>query len=178
MRNLKNSWKMSLLCLSQVHRPSRYGKRRWHHQSHHHKRCNHQGLYLRDRMMHPKNEWLFSSQVLSGGLKNPNPCCEVTSVVIHIYFLALHKLFFTLAYLLFCISIAFRKKGIPSAESSRSVRGQENKKFCIINSKPHVNKSTVCKQLREYSPRWHQNKNTMHTYFLSCIWKKIRKTSC
>jgi hypothetical protein len=38
---------------------------------------------------------------LSGGLKNPNPRREVTSVVIHIYFLALHELFSTLAYLLF-----------------------------------------------------------------------------
>jgi len=59
-------------------------------------------------MMHPKSEELFSSQVLSGGLKNPKPGCEVTSVVIHIYFLVLHELLFTLAYLLFCISIAFR----------------------------------------------------------------------
>jgi hypothetical protein len=61
-------------------------------------------------MMHPKGKALFSSRVLSRELKNPNPSSEVTSVVIHIYFLALHELFFTLAYLLFCISIAFRKK--------------------------------------------------------------------
>jgi len=60
-------------------------------------------------MMHPKSEELFSSQVLSEGLKNPNPGREVISVVIHIYFLVLHELLFTLAYSFFCISIAFRK---------------------------------------------------------------------
>jgi hypothetical protein len=60
--------------------------------------------------MHPKNEEFLSSHVMSGGLKNPNLGREVTSVVIHIYFLVLHELFFTLAYLLFCTSIAFEKK--------------------------------------------------------------------
>jgi len=52
----------------------------------------------------------IGERVMSGGLRNPNPGYEVTSVVIHIYFLALHELFFTLAYLLFCISILFRKE--------------------------------------------------------------------
>ena len=47
---------------------------------------------------------------MSVGLKNLNPRREITLVVIHIYFQALHELFFTLAYLLFCISIAFRKE--------------------------------------------------------------------
>jgi len=60
--------------------------------------------------MHPKGKGLFSSRVLSRGLKNPNPGHEVTLVVIHIYFLALHELFSLLAYLFFCISIAFRKE--------------------------------------------------------------------
>ena len=54
-------------------------------------------------------EGLLPSKVLSGGLKNPNPHHEVTTVVIHIYFVALHKLFVSLAYLLFYIRIAFRK---------------------------------------------------------------------
>ena len=31
MKNLKKLWKMNLLHLSQAHRSSRYGKRRWHH---------------------------------------------------------------------------------------------------------------------------------------------------
>jgi hypothetical protein len=61
-------------------------------------------------MMHPKSKGLISSQVLSEGLKNPNPHHEVTSVVIHIYFLAFHKLFVTLTYLLSCISIALIKE--------------------------------------------------------------------
>jgi hypothetical protein len=89
-------------------------------------------------MMHPRNEGLFFGQVLSGGVQNPNPRREVTSVVIHIYSLALHKLFFTLAYLLFSISIAFRK---------------ENKNLLIASSnlKPHVNKSMVYKHPQEYS---------------------------
>ena len=109
MRNLKNLWKMNLLCLSQVHKPSRYGKRRWHHhQRHRHKMCSHLGLHRWERMMHPKSEELFSNLVLPRGLKNPNPGREVTSVVIYIYFLVLHKLLFTLAYLFFRISIAFR----------------------------------------------------------------------
>ena len=43
-------------------------------------------------------------------LKNQNPGHEITSVVIYIYFLALHELFSLLAYLFFCISIAFRKE--------------------------------------------------------------------
>jgi len=60
--------------------------------------------------MHPKGKGLFSSRVLSGGLKNQNPGREVTSIVIHIYFLALRELFSLLAYLFFCISIAFRKE--------------------------------------------------------------------
>ena len=110
MKNLKHLWKMNLLRLRQVHSPGRCGKKRWHHhQSHHHKMCSHLGLHRWDQMMHPRNEGLLYSQVLSGGPKNPNPYREVTSVVIHIYFLALHKLFFTLAYLLFYISIAFKK---------------------------------------------------------------------
>jgi len=61
-------------------------------------------------MMHPRNEGLLSSQVLSEGLKNPNPHREVTTIVIHIYFLALQKVFFTLAYLLFCICLALIKE--------------------------------------------------------------------
>ena len=111
MKNLKKLWKMNLLRLSQVHRPSKYGKRRWHHhQRHHHKMCNHLGLHPWDRQMHLKNKGLFSSKVLSGGLKNLNPRWEVTSIVIHIYFLALHGLFFTLACWLSCIGITFRKE--------------------------------------------------------------------
>jgi hypothetical protein len=90
-RKMKNP--RNLLCPSQVHRLSRYGKRRWHHYSHYHKRCDDQGLHLWDWMMHLKNDGLFSSQVLSRGLKNLNPCHEVTSVIIHIYFLVLHELF-------------------------------------------------------------------------------------
>ena len=87
VRNLKKLWKKNLLCLSQAHRPSRYGKRRWHHhQRHHHKMCSYLGLHRWDRMMHPKSKGFFSSQVLSRELKNPNPSHEVTSVVIHIYF--------------------------------------------------------------------------------------------
>ena len=43
-------------------------------------------------------------------LKNLKPNHEETSVVIHIYFLALHEVFTLLAYLFFCISIAFRKE--------------------------------------------------------------------
>jgi hypothetical protein len=105
--------------------------------------------------MHPRNEGLLSSQVLSGGLKNPNPRREVTLVVIHICFPALHESFFSLAYLLFYICCASRK---------------ENKNHIIVhykNLKPHVNNSMVYKS--------HGNihcggiKNTMHTYFLSCI---------
>jgi hypothetical protein len=42
--------------------------------------------------MHPKNEQ-DRRKVLSEGLKNLNPRREVTSVVIYIYFLALHELF-------------------------------------------------------------------------------------
>jgi len=61
-------------------------------------------------MMHSKGKGLFSSRVLSGGLKNPNPGHEVTSIIIYIYFLALHELFSLLAFLFFCISIAFRKE--------------------------------------------------------------------
>ena len=92
--NYQHQWKMNLLCLSQAHRPSMYGKRRWHHhQRHRHKMCSHLGLHRWDRMMHPKSEELFSSQVLSEGLKNLNPGREVTSVVIHIYFLALYEFF-------------------------------------------------------------------------------------
>ena len=110
MKNLKKLWKMNLLHLSQTHRPSRYGKRRWHHhQRHRHKMCSHLGLHRWDQMMHPKSEELFSNEVLAGGLKNPNPGHEVTLVVIHTYFLVLHELLFTLAYSFFCISIAFRK---------------------------------------------------------------------
>jgi hypothetical protein len=45
-----------------------------------------------------------------GGLKTPNPWREVKSVLIHIYSLTLHELFFPLAYLLFYISIALEKK--------------------------------------------------------------------
>ena len=90
MRNLK---KLYPLHQSHVHRPSRYGKRRWHHLNHCHKMCSHPGLHCWDRMMHPKSEGLFSSKVLSRGLKIPNPRREVTSVVIHIYFLALHDFF-------------------------------------------------------------------------------------
>jgi len=59
---------------------------------------------------HPKGKGLFSTKVLSRGLKNPNPGRDVTSVVIHIYFLALHEFFSLLAYLFFCISIALRKE--------------------------------------------------------------------
>ena len=111
MKNLKHLWKMNLLRLRQVHSPSRCGKKRWHHhQSHHHKMWSHPGLHRWDRMMHPRNEWLLSSQVMSGGLKNLNPHREVTMVVIHIYFLALHELFFTLAYLLLCIYIVLIKE--------------------------------------------------------------------
>ena len=110
-RKMKNLWKTNLLHQNQVHSPSGCGKKRWHdHQSHHHKMCNHLGLHRWDQMMHPRNEGLLSSQVLSGGLKNLNPHYEVTMVVIHIYFLALHKLFFTLAYLLFCICLALIKE--------------------------------------------------------------------
>jgi len=61
-------------------------------------------------MMHPRNEGLLSSQVLFEGPKNPNPHREVTMIVIHISFLALHKLFFTLAYLLFYICLALIKE--------------------------------------------------------------------
>jgi hypothetical protein len=86
-------WRMNILRLRQVHRPSRCGRKRWHHQSHHHKRCNHQGLHLWDRMMHLKNKGLFSSQILSAGLTNLNPRQEVKLVIIYIYFLALHELF-------------------------------------------------------------------------------------
>jgi hypothetical protein len=52
----------------------------------------------------------IGEKVLSGGLKNPNPRHEVTSVVIHIYFLALQELCFTLAYLLFFICLALEKR--------------------------------------------------------------------
>ena len=113
-RKMKNQWKMNLLRLRPVHRQSRYGRKRWCHLCQHHKKCNHQGLHLRDRMIHQKNKGLLSSQVLFGGLKNPNPRQEVTSIVIHIYFLALHELFFTLACLLFYISITFNKIKIKS----------------------------------------------------------------
>jgi hypothetical protein len=44
------------------------------------------------------------------GLKTPNPRQEVKSVIIHIYSLALHELFFPSAYLLFYISIALEKE--------------------------------------------------------------------
>ena len=115
-------------------------------------------------MMHPRNEGLLSSQVLSGGLKNLNPHREVTMVVIHIYFLALHKLFVSLAYLLFCIKIAFRKK--KKFHYYITSLNQEN-------PKPHVNKSIVCKHLWKYSLWWHKNKNTEHAYFFFCIVKKI-----
>ena len=85
MRNLKKLWKMNVLHQSHVHRPSRYGKRRWHHhQRQRHKMCSHLGLHRWDWMMHPKSEELSSSQVLSGGLKNLNPSREVKSVIIHI----------------------------------------------------------------------------------------------
>jgi hypothetical protein len=36
---------------------------------------NHQGLYLRDQLMHPKNE--KDGEVHFGGLKIPIPCREV-----------------------------------------------------------------------------------------------------
>ena len=55
-------------------------------------------------------EWARLEVVLSGGLKNMNPHRKVTTVVIHIYFLALHKLFFTLAYLLLYIYIVLIKE--------------------------------------------------------------------
>jgi hypothetical protein len=55
MKNLKKLWKMNLH-VRLVHRPSRCGRKEWHHWSHHHKRCNHQGLHLWDQQMHPKNK--------------------------------------------------------------------------------------------------------------------------
>jgi cytochrome bd-type quinol oxidase subunit 1 len=48
--------------------------------------------------------------VLFGGLKTINPRQEVNLVVIHIYFFRITLIIFTLAYLLFCISIALEKK--------------------------------------------------------------------
>ena len=115
MKNLKKLWKMNLLCLIQVHKPRRYGKRRWHHhQRHCHKMCSHLGLHHWDQMMHPKSQESFPSQVLSGGLRILNPGHEVTSVVIHIYFLVLHELLFTLAYSFSALH------------------------HCIIKPKPHV----------------------------------------
>ena len=39
MKNLKKLWKMNILRLSQAHRPSRYGKRRWHHHQRYVTRC-------------------------------------------------------------------------------------------------------------------------------------------
>ena len=109
--------------------------------------------------MHLRNEGLLFSQVLSGGLKNLNPHREVTTVVIHIYFLALHKLFFILAYLLFCICLALiKERSLITA-------------YKIL--KPHVNKSTVCKHLRKYSLWWHKNKNTERAYFFFYVVKNI-----
>ena len=61
-------------------------------------------------MMHPKSEELFSSQVLSGGLKNLNPGHEATTVVIHIYFLVLHELLFTLAYSFSALALHLEKE--------------------------------------------------------------------
>ena len=61
-------------------------------------------------MMHSKGKGLLSSRVLTGGLKNPNLGREVTSVVIHIYFLALHELFSLLAYLFFALALHLEKK--------------------------------------------------------------------
>ena len=111
IKNMKHLWKMNLPRLRQVHSLGRCGKKRWHHhRNHHHKMCSHLGHHHWDRMMHPRYEGLLPSQVMSRGLKNPNPHREVTTVVIHIYFLALHKLFLTLAYLLLCIYIVLVKE--------------------------------------------------------------------
>jgi hypothetical protein len=61
-------------------------------------------------MMHPKNEGLFSSQVMSGGLKKsePSPRGKIDS---YPYLLScIARIIFTLAYLLFCICFAFRRE--------------------------------------------------------------------
>jgi hypothetical protein len=81
------------------------------------------------RILILKNELGYSisepsqGEVPFGGLKTPNPRQEVKSAVIHIYSLALHELFFPLAYLLFCISI----------------RKEKQKFYCIMDLKPHMN---------------------------------------
>ena len=152
---------MNLLRLSQVHRPSRYGKRRWHHhQRHCHKMCSHLGLHHWDRMMHPKSEELVSSKVLSGGFKNSNPDREVTLVVIHIYFLVLHEVLFTLAYLLICISIAFRKRKIKSFMTALH--------HCIIKPKPMWKKNSQCIKAQGSihcgGIKIYMYKYTMHTF--------------
>jgi hypothetical protein len=91
LKSLKNLWRKNQLDQSQAHRPSRYGKRRWHH--HHHKKYNHLGFHHRNRMMRLKNEQ-DRTKVLSRGPKNLNPHREVTSIVIHIYFLPLQNIIF------------------------------------------------------------------------------------
>jgi hypothetical protein len=52
----------------------------------------------------------LQGEVPFGGLKTPNPRRKVKSVVIHIYSLALHELFFPSTHLLFCISITLENK--------------------------------------------------------------------
>ena len=110
MKSLKRLWKMNLLRLRSVHRWSKYGKKRWHHhQNHHHKRCNHQDLYLWDWLMDLENKGLHQSSLvwrtqnsksLSGG--------KIGSYPYLLFRIA--WIIFTLAYLLFCICIALRKK--------------------------------------------------------------------
>jgi hypothetical protein len=61
-------------------------------------------------MMHLENEGLFSSQVMSGGLKKsePSPGGKIGS---YPYLLScIARIIFTLAYLLFCIYFAFTKE--------------------------------------------------------------------
>ena len=59
--------------------------------------------------MHLRNEQ-YRKRVLFGGLKNLNPGREVTYVVIHIYFLVLHELLFTLAYSFFALALHLEKE--------------------------------------------------------------------
>jgi hypothetical protein len=131
--------------------------------------------------MRPKNEGILFSKSCPKDSKNPNPRLEVTSVVIHIYFLAFHELCFTLAYLLFCILIALEKnkKLLYYISSLLHIKKIIIRSFitafhyCIIKIlKPHVNKSMMCKNSWEYSPWWHKIYiYTMHAYFLYALKK-------
>jgi hypothetical protein len=77
-------------------------------------RCYHQGLYLRDRLMHLKNEQDWR-KVLSEGLKKfkPSPRGKIDS---YPYLLSsIAWIIFTLAYLLCCICIFIKKRKLKAS---------------------------------------------------------------